>query len=1130
MGTVIERTPFTRDEPIDLGEDAFAHRDYTDTLLSIVGDESPPPTIGLFGRWGVGKSTIIGGLQKGLEGGDAAFVYFDAWRYDGDPLRRQFLIEAAHQLKIDGELDCGYKPAVELDELHVDKQEIRESLGVSVSRFIRAAAIGLAFALIAAVLLYFDVFAKVLEGDFGTEVLATVVAFVVGTFAGLFSQAIVVRPTTISHNALQDPDRFAEKFADLLKALKPQRLVVAIDNLDRCSPENAVEMLGTIKTYLEPTVAGNSPPRSSARANVDKEVVFVVSVDDQALRRHLLTQEASRSGDEDAFELGRYVDEYLAKFFSARVPIRTILPDDMRGYIAAHLKPLVKARRLEKRDEQELISVVAVGLRHNPRAVKQFSNDLESRLRLLEERERSVDGRSPGISPAVSGEVRMVAKLALIESEWPGAFERLVVEPRLLARWEEEAESREEVNWEGDGEERADGQREGAEAKDRHQSRRDFAAFLRQARSIQSQQLAAILRLKQPEKEVTPGYGEFRQALISSDRVGVEASLEAQEDKAELVEQLVQILDEEVRDAFWVNARAVIDAAVSVPALQPFEDARREVLTRAARNPRLRHELGFLDPSAVLDGAGVSEADRAHLIEPFVDRLADRDLEAESRRAVADAIAGVASKLSVQQAETVREAIAADLSDFPLYRKLAEAEPSLLPNGVADAALEALSAPVDSVDDPSQSQQSLLGAPNARALAVIVLEVNSDPEVEGRALQLVGSVLTTHVESTGFSAELQAAAELLRPIVGLAEPPWSDFLQGVAERWSRHQREAMPALLAFVAGFLERAAPQVRESLPGQVAAALFEDPERGIAVSAELDPVPAAFREALADQLGRVAAEHPSYSKAATDMLLRVGGDGTDTRLAQAVVLMIAANHTEQARETLRRQAETLDPNLAEIANGAVSHLVERINANEALDGELLAILAPELSSDAEATLASAMVAQLQAGAGEPVLSAIDHLRRAGGDVFAAGFAARALDGLAALGEIGPPNDALLAAVCRNVGLLDAEQQGRLVEKLSAWLSVQLGQATLLAGNIATIEGLNADPSKDLVAALVSAERALAPDQHEIRHQLLAAAYAIRGNKRTRSRRALRKRIEELREGSEFERELANRFRDVGD
>jgi hypothetical protein len=51
--------PFIRDDPEALPSDAFGHRDYTDALISILEDESPPPTIGLFGPWGVGKSTIL---------------------------------------------------------------------------------------------------------------------------------------------------------------------------------------------------------------------------------------------------------------------------------------------------------------------------------------------------------------------------------------------------------------------------------------------------------------------------------------------------------------------------------------------------------------------------------------------------------------------------------------------------------------------------------------------------------------------------------------------------------------------------------------------------------------------------------------------------------------------------------------------------------------------------------------------------------------------------------------------------------------------------------------------------------------------------------------------------------------
>jgi hypothetical protein len=1120
---VVKRTPFIRDEPIDLGEDAFGHRDYTDALVSIVGDNSPPPTVGLFGRWGVGKSTIIGGLQNELRSGPIAFVYFDAWRYDGDPLRRQFLIEAANQLKTEGALSSSYQPDTELNELHVDHQEIKESLGLSAARLGKAALTGLASTFFALLLFWIGVFDDVLSGNFGTEVLASVVAFAFGTFAGLFSQAIVVRPTTVSHKALQDPDRFAEKFADLLKALKPKRLVVAIDNLDRCSPENAVEILGTIKTYLEPTVSAEALPRSSARVHVDKEVVFVVSVDDAALRRHLLAQESARSRDGDEGVLRRYVDEYLAKFFSARLPIRPILPDDMRGYIAKHLAPMIAARELDEAVGRDLVSIVNAGFRRNPRAVKQFSNDLESRLRLLEEREREIDGRPPGISPPVSSEVLMVAKLALIEAEWPEAFELLVEEPRRLAGWEDAAESAEQVHWDQQTPIDEGGNQRG----------RDFAAFLRQARSVQTKQLAAILRLKQPEKEVTPGYSEFQAAAIGSDRAAVEEILEAAEKPEKLAAEMGAILDEELKAGFLVNARAVIDAAVTVPSLQPFDHARRGVLERAVRDFRLRAELELIDPTRLLDSLPLLKGqDRTNLLEVVIGRLTSEEEETvsdpESRRAAGAALAGVASQLSESQREKIRHGIAFDLTDFPTYRPLIEADARLMPAGVAAAAI---AAPVGSADSPEEEEHhTLLGAENAFAVAIIAFLSESDPEAEAAAVDHAISVLIQRASNAELGAEIEAASALLEPFEGVDEGRWSTLLQGIGERWHQHPVETQPALMAFIDKFIGRAGEEVREALPRQVANLLFEDPNHGVSVCAGLEEVPEAFREPLIERLREVPAENPGLATEAIDALAAVVGASFAAELANVVVGMIAAGHFVEALSALSREEEILLPELTGIADRAVPVFIGRFKANEGVDGELFAKLTMELSEEQEAELVSAMVAQLQAGTGVGVLDASEELRRRGSKAFLGTFAEAALEALLGLGEIGPPNSELLAAVCRHVRFLDSDDQVRLAEKLAAWLSVQPGQAALLAGNIETAEGLRAEPARVLVEALVGAERATGIEQVDLRQQLLAAAFAIRGNRGTRSRRTVRKRIEELREGNDFEREMATRFEDVED
>src|SRR5437868_3303347 len=100
---------FRHDRPTSLEghEDAFEHRDYATALTEILTTAEPPSTVGLFGPWGVGKSSILLDVKRRLSNG-WAFVLFDAWRYEGDALRRHFLKEAASQLKSAGQLHSGY--------------------------------------------------------------------------------------------------------------------------------------------------------------------------------------------------------------------------------------------------------------------------------------------------------------------------------------------------------------------------------------------------------------------------------------------------------------------------------------------------------------------------------------------------------------------------------------------------------------------------------------------------------------------------------------------------------------------------------------------------------------------------------------------------------------------------------------------------------------------------------------------------------------------------------------------------------------------------------------------------------------------------------------------------------------
>ena len=63
-----QATSFLVDSPerLDEDSDAFGHRDYAQAVAQTLTDAPAPFAVGIFGPWGVGKSTIIGEVRRRL--------------------------------------------------------------------------------------------------------------------------------------------------------------------------------------------------------------------------------------------------------------------------------------------------------------------------------------------------------------------------------------------------------------------------------------------------------------------------------------------------------------------------------------------------------------------------------------------------------------------------------------------------------------------------------------------------------------------------------------------------------------------------------------------------------------------------------------------------------------------------------------------------------------------------------------------------------------------------------------------------------------------------------------------------------------------------------------------------------
>jgi ABC-type transport system involved in cytochrome bd biosynthesis fused ATPase/permease subunit len=70
------------DDPAE--EDALYFQGYSENLANIIREAKPKFAIGIFGKWGTGKTTLMKMIKRELDKDNEKVltVWFDAWRYE----------------------------------------------------------------------------------------------------------------------------------------------------------------------------------------------------------------------------------------------------------------------------------------------------------------------------------------------------------------------------------------------------------------------------------------------------------------------------------------------------------------------------------------------------------------------------------------------------------------------------------------------------------------------------------------------------------------------------------------------------------------------------------------------------------------------------------------------------------------------------------------------------------------------------------------------------------------------------------------------------------------------------------------------------------------------------------------
>lgn len=391
-----------------LGFNHLAH-----AVVSIVkSDHLLPATIGVFGDWGSGKSTLLRMVSTALEvDKDVLVLQFNGWLFEGYDDAKAALMETI------------------VDEL-VSRRRLAPAAKKTALKLIRR----INWLRVAGkTLKYGAAFAA--GGPIGFGIAATMDVADVAKKAGEaladvedddLEKLLGDEQSATLRRGIRD---FRDQFSELLGQSSVSRLVVIIDDLDRCLPSTIIETLEAIKLFL-----------------FTKKTAFILGADERLVKYAVRLRFPELPGENA--EVGR---DYLEKLVQFPVRVPSLSRSEMTNYIshlftascpmsepkrAALQTSAMKALETRLGEEFDFIKaansdggypsdflqqlsladrlgpILGKGLNGNPRQCKRFLNMFVMRLMMAQAREVKVDSR-------------VLAKLMLLEYFKPATFRRL---------------------------------------------------------------------------------------------------------------------------------------------------------------------------------------------------------------------------------------------------------------------------------------------------------------------------------------------------------------------------------------------------------------------------------------------------------------------------------------------------------------------------------------------------------------------------------------------------------------------------------------------------------------------------------------------------------------------------------
>jgi hypothetical protein len=382
-------------------------------------------------------------------------------------------------------------------------------------------------------------------------------------------------------------------FDSIIEETDAEKIVITVDNLDRCESSTAYDVLVSLKTFLE-----------------DDQCIYLIPCDDEALESHLKT-----INQEDFFREVKSEREFLRKFFQTHLRIPPFQKEDVEKY--AH------DQNQELSDElgEETIDIIVNAYFENPRRIKHAINRLVTLRSIAREREKEdllTEGR-------ITGNMPFLAKLSILEEEYPEFYKQLVEDPYLI----------DDINLYFQNElsdsDKKDRVEEILGAEERAETR--LEAFLSSTQRVTTQNIRSFLNLSdQPYSSGLEDFDDVMRYLKTGQQSELLDRIKDRREKGDSFAQYCNAIDDELR-TYRTRRRdqpmyAIINSLVTV--FENLEKDEQGAIARVVgkyltRDPG-REFVDFLDVHSTFPV--IIQMPSYHskiLFERFADRLSSKD-------------------------------------------------------------------------------------------------------------------------------------------------------------------------------------------------------------------------------------------------------------------------------------------------------------------------------------------------------------------------------------------------------------------------------------------------------------------------------------------------------------------------